>query len=215
MMILVRGLALLALVASVSACSVRNPASDNSPDAAVQAARYVHDGPKQLTLYTMISNESGSGAHTSLMINGSQRVAFDPAGSFRKEGAIVAKNDVVYGMTPYMVDQYTRFHARETYHVVVQSLDVSPQVAEMALRKAQSLGPVLESQCAQSTSQILRALPGFEDAPSTLFPVKLEEYFAAKGATYERLFEYDDDDKSKVLAAFTPQYEDEPLKPTN
>ncbi|WP_270727428.1 hypothetical protein [Shimia sp. Alg240-R146] len=207
--------AVVAAVVSVSACTVRNPVKENSPDAEVLAARYVHDGPARLTLYTMRSNRNGSGAHTSLLINGSERVAFDPAGSFRKDGAIVAKNDVVYGMTPWMVDQYTRFHARETYHVVVQSLDVSPQVAEMALRKAQSLGPVLESQCAQSTSQVLRALPGFEDAPSTLFPVKLEEYFAAKGATYERLFEYDDDDKSKVLAAFTPQYEDEPLSPTN
>jgi hypothetical protein len=207
MMILVRGLALLALVASLSACSVRNPASDNSPDVAVQAARYVHDGPKQLTLYTMISNESGSGAHTSLMINGSQRVAFDPAGSFRKEGAIVAKNDVVYGMTPYMVDQYTRFHARETYHVVVQSIDVSPQVAEMALRLAETLGPVTEAQCAKSTSALLKTLPGFEDAPQSYYPRKLMDYFAAKGATYDRLFEYDDDDKSKVLAAFVPEYE--------
>ena len=207
MMILVRGLALLALVASLSACSVRNPASDNSTDVAVQAARYVHDGPKQLTLYTMISNESGSGAHTSLMINGSQRVAFDPAGSFRKEGAIVAKNDVVYGMTPYMVDQYTRFHARETYHVVVQSIDVSPQVAEMALRLAETLGPVTEAQCAKSTSALLKTLPGFEDAPQSYYPRKLMDYFAAKGATYDRLFEYDDDDKSKVLAAFVPEYE--------
>lgn len=207
MNVLVRGLALVALVASVSACSVRNPASSNSPDASVEAARYVHDGPKQLTLYTMISNESGSGAHTSLMINGSQRVAFDPAGSFRKEGAIVAKNDVVYGMTPYMVDQYTRFHARETYHVVVQSIDVSPQVAEMALRVAESLGPVTEAQCAKSTSALLKTLPGFEDAPQSYYPRKLMDYFADKGATYDRLFEYDDDDKSKVLAAFVPEYE--------
>ncbi|WP_412555524.1 hypothetical protein [Shimia sp. MIT1388] len=207
MNVLVRGLALVALVASVSACSVRNPASSNSPDAAVEAARYVHDGAKQLTLYTMISNESGSGAHTSLMINGSQRVAFDPAGSFRKEGAIVAKNDVVYGMTPYMVDQYTRFHARETYHVVVQSIDVSSQVAEMALRGAESLGPVTEAQCAKSTSALLKTLPGFEDAPQSYYPRKLMDYFADKGATYDRLFEYDDDDKSKVLAAFVPEYE--------
>ncbi len=209
MMFVVRVLALLALVVSVSACSIRNPVSSNSPDAAVEAARYEHDGPKRLTLYTMISNSNGSGAHTSLMINGSQRVAFDPAGSFRKEGAIVAKNDVVYGMTPYMVDQYTRFHARETYHVVVQSLDVSPQVAEMALRKAQTLGPVMEAQCAYSTAIVLRSLPGFEDAPQSYYPRKLMDYFAERGATYDRLYEYDDDDKTKVLAAFVPEYERE------
>ena len=33
------------------------------------------------------------------------------------------------------------------------------------------------------------------------------DYFAEKGATFERLYEYDSDDKSKVLAAFVPEYE--------
>ncbi|MDA5558315.1 hypothetical protein [Shimia sp. MMG029] len=197
-------LALLAL--SVAACTIRNPVETNAPDRDVAAARYAHSGPKQLTLYTMVSNDNGAGAHSSLLINASERVAFDPAGSFRTEG-IIAKNDVVYGMSPYLVDQYTRFHARETFHVVVQSLDVSPEIAELALRKAQSLGPVLESQCALTTSQLLSSLPGFEDAPGTFSPLKLSEYFAAKGASYDRLFEYDDADKSKVLAAFVPEYE--------
>ncbi|MBO9478397.1 hypothetical protein J7382_12695 [Shimia sp. R11_0] len=203
---LIRGSFVLAMSLSVAACSVRNPVETNAPDSEVAAARYVHDGPKRLTLYTMISNETGAGAHTSLMINASERVAYDPAGSFRTEG-ITAKNDVVYGMTPYLVDQYTRFHARETYHVVVQSIDVSPQVAEIALREAQSLGPVLEAQCALTTSQLMSQLPGFEDAPRSYSPKKLSAYFADKGASYDRLFEYDDDDKSKVLAAFVPEYE--------
>ncbi|GAA6182498.1 hypothetical protein NBRC116594_39360 [Shimia sp. NS0008-38b] len=209
MTVLVRLCALLLVVASVSACSVRNPIESNSPDSEVAAARYVDSGPKQLTLYTMISNDTGAGAHTSLLINASERVAFDPAGSFRTDG-IAAKNDVVYGMTPYLVDQYTRFHARETYHVVLQTIEVSPEVAEMALRKAKTLGPVLEAQCALTTSQLLSSLPGFEDAPRSYYPRKLMDYFTAKGATYDRLFEYDDDDKSKVLAAFVPEYESVP-----
>ncbi len=201
-----RLIAAIAVAASVSACAVRNPVESNSPDSEVAQARYVHDGPPSLTLYTMISNDTGGGGHTSLLINASERVAFDPAGSFRTEG-ITAKNDVVYGMTPYLTDQYTRFHARETYHVVLQEIQVSPAVAEMALRKAQAAGPVLEAQCALSTSQILQSLPGFEDAPRTYYPVKLSEYFAKKGASYDRLFEYDEDDKTKVLKAFVPEYE--------
>ncbi len=196
----------LAVMATLTACSIRNPVETNSSDAEVAQARYVHSGPPRLTLYTMISNSTGAGAHTSLMINGSQRVAFDPAGSFRT-GGIVAKNDVVYGMSPYLVDQYTRYHARETYHVVLQSIDVSPQVAEMALRKAQSTGPVLEAQCAYTTSSIIASLPGFEGAPVTYSPLKLSEYFAKKGASYDRLFEQDGDDNSRVLKAFIPEYE--------
>ncbi|MEP2531282.1 hypothetical protein [Shimia sp.] len=196
----------LLVMASLSACAVRNPPETNSPDAEVARARYVHSGPPSLTLYTMISNSAGSGAHTSLMINGSERVAFDPAGSFRAEG-ITAKNDVVYGMTPYLVDQYTRYHARETYHVVVQTIPVSAQVAEMALMKSKTLGPVQEAKCAYTTSALIASLPGFEDAPTSYYPVKLSEYFAEKGASYDRLYENDSDDKSKVLEAFVPEYE--------
>ncbi|WP_197917435.1 hypothetical protein [Thiosulfatihalobacter marinus] len=195
----------LALVA-LSACTIRNPVKTNSPDIEVAQARYVHSGPTRLTMYTMVSNRTGQGAHTSLLINASERVAFDPAGSFRT-GGVVAKNDVVYGMTPAVTDYYTRYHARETFHVVVQSIDVSPEVAEMALRKAKTLGPVLEGKCAYSTAELLRSLPGFEDAPRTYFPVKLSEYFGEKGATYERLYEYDSDDNKKILSDFDPEYE--------
>ena len=166
---------------------------------------YTHDGPPRLTLYTMIGNRSGEGAHTSLMINASQRVAFDPAGSFRHEH-IAVRNDVVFGMTPYMVDTYTRFHARETYHVVVQKLDVSPEVAELALQKVLAYGAVPKAHCAHSTSDILNDLPGFEHIKQVYYPKQLMNQFADMGATYDRLYEYDEDDKSKVLAAFVPEY---------
>ncbi len=205
MRILFRLSAVIILLSALSACAIRNPVETNSPDIEVAQARYEHSGPTRLTLYTMVSNRSGQGAHTSLLINASERVAFDPAGSFRADG-VVAKNDVVYGMTPALTDFYTRYHARETFHVVVQSIDVSPEVAEMALRKAKTLGPVLEAKCAFSTVELLQSLPGFEDAPKTYFPVRLSEYFAEKGATYDRLYEYDSDDNKKVLSAFDPDY---------
>ena len=170
----------------------------------IQAAAYVHGGQPSLTLYTMVSNDTGSGAHSALLINASQRVVWDPAGSFRAE-SIVAKGDVVYGMTPQMVDIYTRFHARETYHVVIQELPVSAGVAEQALRQAMSYGAVPQSTCALSTGAILRTLPGFEDVPSTYYPNKLSEAFAQYGPTEQKLFEYDAADKTKVLAEYNAQ----------
>lgn len=196
--------AALALTLSVAACTVPNRGGASLEE--VQRAAYKHDGPPSLTLYTMLSNRSGSGAHTSIMINGSQRVAFDPAGSFRHP-QIVSRNDTVYGMTPYLVDQYTRFHARETYHVVIQEIQVSPEVAELALRLAMEHPAVQQSYCARSTMALVGKLPGFEDAPQSFFPRALMDYFAERGATFERLYEYDDDDKSGVLAAFVPEYE--------
>ena len=192
--------ALLAAVV-LAGCAVNK--ETRTPDE-IQAAAYQHGGQPSLTLYTMVSNDTGAGAHSALLINGSQRAVWDPAGSFRGEG-IVASGDVVYGMTPQMVDIYTRFHARETFHVVIQELPVSAEVAEGALRTAMSYGAVPQSTCALSTGAILRGLPGFEGIPSTYYPNKLSEAFAQYGPTEQKLFEYDAADKTKVLAEYNAQ----------
>lgn len=204
MSVFLRFAAALMLMALVSACAAPNQGG-SSPDEISRAA-YRHNGPTRLTLYTMLSNSSGAGAHTSLMINASQRVAFDPAGSFRHEG-IVSYDDVVFGMTPYLEDKYTRFHARKTYHVVVQQIDVSPEVAELAMQKAIAKGSVPQAHCALATSELIASLPGFEDVKTGYYPRKLMDAFAAKGATMRRLYEQDSDDKSKVLVDFVPEYE--------
>mgnify|MGYP001296984649 CR=1 FL=1 len=67
----------LAVTSALSACGGAEPRW--SPDEAVSAARYVHAGPPAITLFTVVNNRSGSGAHSGLLINGSQRVIFDPA----------------------------------------------------------------------------------------------------------------------------------------
>lgn len=195
---------MLLAVLGLTACSSPSQ-NDIAPQEDVARSVYKHNGPTRLTLFTMIGNTSGEGAHTSLLVNGSQRVAFDPAGSFRNDH-IVSRHDVVYGMSPFMVDVYTRFHARKSYHVVVQKLDVSPEVAELALQKILAYGPVSQAYCANSTSDVLNDLPGFEHIKQTFYPKNLMSQFAEMGASYDRLYEYDDDDKSKVLAAFVPDY---------
>ena len=175
-----------------------------APDEAVSRAAYRHDGPPRLTLFTMINNRTGAGAHTSLMVNGSQRVIFDPAGSFKHE-TLPERNDVVYGITPPVADVYTRYHARETYHVKVQELDVSPALAETALRAVQSYGAVPSAMCARSTSEVLASLPGFGNIKSTWYPVKLANQFGQiPGVREQELYEYDSDDNSKVLRQWNP-----------
>lgn len=175
-----------------------------APDADVTRAAYRHEGPPRLTLFTMINNRTGAGAHTSLMINGSQRVIFDPAGSFKHE-TLPERNDVVYGITPPVADVYTRYHARKTYHVKVQELDVSPAVAEAALRAVMSYGAVPSAMCARSTSTVLSGLPGFEGIQPTWYPVKLADQFdKIPGVRTQELYEYDSDDNSKVLREWQP-----------
>ena len=71
----------LACVGLLAACA-NDTGIDNTP-AEVAAAAYVAPGPRSITLMTMINNRTGSGGHTALLVNGSQQVIFDPAGSFR------------------------------------------------------------------------------------------------------------------------------------
>ncbi|CUH67223.1 hypothetical protein TG4357_02886 [Thalassovita gelatinovora] len=165
---------------------------------------YRHDGPPALTLYTMVNNSNGSGAHSSLMINGSQRVIFDPAGSFRKHG-IVARNDVVYNVTPQLQDVYARFHARKTFHVVVQRMEVSPETAEKALQLAMSYGEVPDAMCSQSTSTILSQLPELNIKP-TYYPNNLSEQFSqVPTVSTQQLYEYDDEDRFKAFETYDPE----------
>ena len=89
----------------------------------------------------MVNNGSGAVAHTSLMIIASQLVIFDTAGTVR-HARLPQKADVLFGVTPAIEDFYIRAHARKTHLVVIQKLDVPPEVVEMALQKALSHGAV-------------------------------------------------------------------------
>ena len=62
----------------------------------------------------------------------SQRVIFDPAGTVR-HAHLPKKDDVLFGVTPAIEDFYVRAHARKTHHVVIQTLEVPPDVVELAL----------------------------------------------------------------------------------
>lgn len=186
---------------ALAGCAVK-PEIERSDEVIAQAA-YRHNGPPEIKLFTMKSNSTGSGAHSSLMVNGSQRVIFDPAGSFRNE-AIIRRGDVVFGVTPVMLDAYTRYHARETYHVQVQTLAVSPELAEAILRASLQMGRQQDARCAVSISEMLGRFPQL-GISQTWFPNKLAEQFGqVPGVTSQELYEYDSDDNSAVLAAFDP-----------
>ena len=173
-----RFLALLALLA-LAACSTAEPVW--APDVEVQRYRYSHDGPATLTLYTVVSTANGSGGHTGLVIDGSERVLFDPAGTFRLAFA-PERNDVIHGFSPRVESVYVDYHARETFDVIKQEIAVSPEVAEMALREVQAYGAVPKARCSIAISRILGRLPGFEGFPVTYFPNGTREAFARYGA---------------------------------
>ncbi|MDN5785518.1 hypothetical protein [Pseudorhodobacter sp.] len=169
----------------LAACGAAEPVW--APDDAVARARYVHPGPSSITLFTVLSTRNGSGAHSGLLINGSQRVMFDPAGTWHHPN-LPERNDVHYGMTPLMVDFYIDYHARITYDVVQQTIIVSPEVAEIAMQRAMAYGAVEKAHCTLAVSSVLRGVPGFESLPQTWYPKTLMDAFAALPNVSRRKF---------------------------
>lgn len=170
-----------------------------APDEAVAEARYEHVGPTSVTLYTVLSTRSGTGAHAGLLINGSERVLFDPAGTWRHP-KLPERNDVHFGITPKMVDFYIDYHARETYDVVEQTIMVSPEVADLIMSRAKAYGAVPKANCTIAISRVLDGVPGFESLPMTWFPKRMMEGFAdLPGVQTRRVTDDDADENHGVL----------------
>lgn len=182
----------------IAGCSV-----DQSPDSSLQevaAAAYVPSGAPKLTLFTMVNNRTGGGGHTSLMVDGAQRLIFDPAGSFR-DSRLVERGDVLYGMTPGWVQAYKSAHARDTYHVVTQEIPVTEAQAAQALRLVQANGAVPGAFCTNATTGILRQIDGFGSIKQTFYPTKLmAQIETLPNVTTTKYFENDAGDVVDGLA---------------
>lgn len=165
----------LALAALVLVAGCTRNTQFNPPEEMAQFA-YQNTGPTSITLYTIVNRRTGSGAHTALQVNASERVLFDPAGSYRAEG-VQRSGDVLYGYSPTLEQSYTSTHARTSHLVRKVTVPVSPEVAEAALRQVKANGPVGAAHCAQSTSSILRTLPGMQSVEQTYYPKQLEASF--------------------------------------
>lgn len=165
----------LAALAILTGC-VRNPEVIAPEKLSYQT--YRHPGASSLTLYTVVNVRTGNGAHTAMAVNGSERVLFDPAGSF-KATDVIRSGDVIYGFTPAVEDAFMGKHARTQFLVEKHVIPVSPAVAQEALSKVKANGPVGAAYCAQSTSQILKTLPGFESIQPTFYPKNLRDQITA------------------------------------
>lgn len=157
----------------LSACAEQKWASED----AVQAARYQHGGAPELTLVTIMNYSSGRGDHTALFINGTERVLFDPAGSWVLDN-VPERNDVHFGITPAVGASFYASHIRPSHYAIVQRLVVAPEVAQRAQALALQIGPVPPARCASATSRLLQQLPGLESVRSSLFPHVVMQSFA-------------------------------------
>ncbi len=191
---------LLALVALALAACGTTAEPIWAPEAEVQRAIYSDAEPSTVTLVTVINNRSGEGGHSALFIDGSQRVVWDPAGTWWNPAA-PERNDVHFGLSPRMEEIYIDYHARESWRVVLQEVQVSRATADQLIAAAQAYGAVPKAQCATSTTKILSSASFFAPyVSSTWFPKRLMEQFdAIPGMTKSVVYDDDDDNNQPLL----------------
>ncbi len=192
-------LALTALLPLLAACAEHVYA----PMEEVDARAWVEPGPPTLTLLTAINNRTGGGGHSALMVSGSQRVIFDPAGTWHHPTA-PERGDVIYGVTPPIYGLYMDYHARPAYHMVAQEIEVSPDMAERALALVAAHGPANKATCGISVSGLLREL-GFTEIRRAWYPDRIMRDFAdLPGVTRTELYDDTEDiDSPGPLAQVT------------
>jgi len=182
-----RTLLSILLIASLGACAERVYA----PDEAVAAARYVSPEAPYISLMTMVERDDDEGAHSAILVNGSQVALYDPAGTF-KHPELVERNDVFYGITPRWKEVYEWYHARKTTYVVEHRLPVSRAFADQMIARMEAQGPSPKMLCGINTSEILRSFDRFANVPSTYYPDKIMDAFKTiPGVTERRVYQED------------------------
>ena len=173
---MLRRLMLLAFVALVSACTADHKWAS---DAEISAVRHVAPPPATVTLITSVNNRSGEGAHSGLLISGSERVLYDPAGSWTLPPPWAPERaDLHYGMNDAALASYMTFQSGEKFRAVVQTIVVPVEVADAVIAAAVKEGSAGKAFCANSIASILRQVPGFEAVKTTMFPKALSRSFA-------------------------------------
>ena len=190
---------------TLNACGIVAREEILAPQSVIDRVNYVHPGPKSLSLVTIKNTGSDKGAHTGLLINASQSVLWDPAGTFG-HSTIPERNDVHFGITPQLEKLYVSFHSRVTFYTLIQKAVVLPEVAEMALQLAITNGPTPKTACTIHTSRMLGKLPGFKSIRTTFFPNNLSDQFALIPGIRSREYrERDNDDKDIATATIDRQ----------
>ena len=180
---------MLVLVAAVSlaGCEVYRSAEPEE----IARARYVSAEPPSVTLVSMVNAETGRSAHSALVINGSQRVLYDPAGTFTHPD-LPRRGDVHYGITPRYLDYYERYHARFSHFVHSQKVYVSRETADRVMANAIAEGRTPKMFCASSVTTALRGVPPFAGVRYTLLPeTTLEDFARIPGVEDSYVYESD------------------------
>lgn len=182
-----RAIFALVALATLAGCEVYTPAA---PDA-IAAARYVSPEPPSVTLFSMVNESSGKSEHAGLLINGSEQVLYDPAGTFSHPDLPRAE-DIHYGMTPRFVDYYERYHARFGYFVEADRVPLTRAQADQLIANAKAEGKQMKMACSLAVADVLRSVPPFEGVTKSLWPEGVRKDFEnMPGVTTSYVVEHD------------------------
>lgn len=137
------------------------------------------DAAPEIALITILHRPSGLGRHTALLINGSQRVLYDPASHWTL-GHSVRRGDLRLGFGAAAWDDYLRRAAALEAGVVIQRLPVPRAVADRAIARAATRPVAAPGTCALAVAQLLRQVDGFDWVQPTLLPDGLAGQFARR-----------------------------------
>ncbi|MGV6850344.1 MAG: hypothetical protein ACWA5A_18375 [Marinibacterium sp.] len=189
----------LALLPVVAGCTAIAP---YAKDEVIAAVSYRDNGPREFKLMTVINVDSGSAAHSALLINGPERILFDPAGSF-EYGPIPERNDVLFGISPQNEFIYKTSHASEKRYIQIQTVPLSEEQGQAAYQAALNWGASPAAHCTQATSGVIRSIPGFERINRTWYPRKLADQLSTlPNVTEELYYEGDEATLEEALQAF-------------
>lgn len=192
-------LASLLAVFVLSACTADHKWAS---DADVARAHYADPNPPSITLMTSVNTRTKAGAHAGLLINGSERVLYDPAGSWDHPAA-PEREDLRFGMTPTMLSFYVDYQGSTPFQVVEQTVYVTPEVAEQAIRAAKAQGAANKAACTIAIGAVLSGVPGFESLPSTYFPKAMSRAFAKLPGVQTQIVTSLDGDLRRTLPSAT------------
>ncbi len=189
---LAAGLCLMALAGCVA------PPGPQASREEVVARRYTAPDRPYIELISNVRTSNGEAAHTAMVINASQRVVYNPAGTWWHPDA-PERGDLHYGFTPAMERWFIDYHARETFQVEVQRRYVSAETAEAVLRRAEATGGASEGFCTYVIGDVLNGAPEFEGFPRAFFPGQAKRAFGRlPGVTTQVYTDDDRDDRSDL-----------------
>lgn len=164
----------LVLAASLQGCA--GALYSNPPDVAKRDSYTAQTAP-EIGLVTITHKPTQFMWHSALLINADERILYE-SGGYWIDSEDRRLGDVHYNLTDARLNDYVARRGNpKVWKVTLHRVDVSPEVAQEAKRRAEENQLVLAGFCAVGVAEVLKDLPGFDHIGHVLLPHDLTPRF--------------------------------------